>query len=458
MTGNSLWNAIAAVCILFVPCYAVFVFSGLQTGWAYLAYDEWRLMQFPFFVLVCLLMWREPLLFAPKQRRTRILSALYAAALLFFFSVSIVSAEEKIRYLTDLATHFLLFITVVYFTHVLRRFPKITEISLIGIALSASATAIWLPISSLYFLVDKQLFGDWHASFANIRFYDDMLLPCFFVLWHQAGWLKGKKWLVFVVTTLYALTVWADGARAILLSVGAGLALAYLFRERRPKNLLIPLAGFGSAFLLYSIWKIAFDLPTHRLARYTSSGRLELWQTAWQTWLEHPITGVGGNAISQTGLGPHNLVLQWLAEWGCAGVLVIAGFGWLAWIIWRQRQQIPFFVFAGVIAIFVNIQLAAAPGYPHTQIMYAWMLAWICSYLIPAAEPTKISMCTERIYRWTLAGMAGVFLLCLVLIHHQDYYQRGGTSSWMTDMAHPRFWQYGDTLHLRPVLGDGVQE
>lgn len=453
-----------AAFILLFPCYALFVFSGLQTGWAQLPYDEWRLMQLPFYLLVCLLVWREPLLFPSQQRRVGIVAAMYAAALLFFFSVSVVSAEEKVRYLAELSTYFLLFITALYLAHALRRYPGLTEISLTGIALSATATAIWLPIASLLFFVDRELFGDWHTSFANIRFYDDMLLPCFFVLWHQAGWLKNKRWLVFALTALYALTIWADGARAILLSIGTALALTYMFRERNLKKLLIPLTGFGVAFLLYSIWIIVFSFPTHKLARYTSSGRIELWQTAWQAWLAHPITGVGGNQIATyntenaRALSPHNLVLQWLAEWGFAGILVIAGFVWLGCIIWRQRRQLPFFVFAGLIAIFVNAQLAGAPVYPHTQIMYTWVLAWACSYIIPADGVSRLSTSHERAYRLFLSCLAGLCLLCLIAIHHQDYYQRGGTSSWQTDLANPRFWQFGQTLHLKPVPKNAVQK
>lgn len=117
-----------------------------------------------------------------------------------------------------------------------------------------------------------------------------------------------------------AFMVWFTGRRhrtaSILLAVGAlalGLWLSTFFGVADPR------LGFFE-----SVTRTATDTSTSGVNGFTT-GRLLIWSEALQAWALHPWLGLGPDnyrILLQTyGLQPHNLLVQFLVDWGLVGTL-----------------------------------------------------------------------------------------------------------------------------------------
>jgi O-antigen ligase len=97
-----------------------------------------------------------------------------------------------------------------------------------------------------------------------------------------------------------------------------------------------------------------------RDALHGNDGRTYIWATAWQAFLQHPITGIGNNAydeaakavvaagLSEAGPeGPdmgnaHNAYLSLLVLHGIPGLALWLGWlGTLTWTVWKRRHNHP---------------------------------------------------------------------------------------------------------------------
>jgi O-antigen ligase len=126
-----------------------------------------------------------------------------------------------------------------------------------------------------------------------------------------------------------------------------------LGRQARPRRLLWMVAGVGALALLAT----TPFLTTERFQRLldfsqgTGFLRLNLWRSAWQMALDHPLLGVGPDnflyayrsqyllpaAWQEPNLNhPHNWLLDWWTRLGLPGlVLAFIWFGWMARRLWR---------------------------------------------------------------------------------------------------------------------------
>lgn len=111
-----------------------------------------------------------------------------------------------------------------------------------------------------------------------------------------------------------------------------------------------------------------------------SGGRVDSWQTTFNVFIQHPILGIGPNAYpnyTQTGIPPHNVSLELLANLGIIGFLAFYYFfGEILYKAYKySKKQNDFFGISIVLAtIIFMVVLQANQNYMR---IYLWMLLGI---------------------------------------------------------------------------------
>jgi len=208
------------------------------------------------------------------------------------------------------------------------------------------------------------------------------------LLWGLLAVPQGLAWLLtFSKGSLFL----AAPALAGVLLIGGGYLLRREGRSLRPLWLL---GGLGALALL----ALVPFLGTERFGRLLDFGqgtgflRLQLWRSAWQMALDHPLLGVGPDnflfayrsgyllptAWQEPNLNhPHNLLLDWWTRLGLPGLLL--GLAWLgtgvaAVVRWLRRGP------ERALALGVLAACAAALAHGLIDVSYALpdlMIVWV---------------------------------------------------------------------------------
>jgi tetratricopeptide (TPR) repeat protein len=203
----------------------------------------------------------------------------------------------------------------------------------------------------------------------------------------------------------------ADGLQlgvGLLLAGGLVAALAYLglkHEERwRPRTITTVsgrrLAAFSAVALLVGVLAVSrgnpvgwvrdgfqeFTNPTsqagagpERLADFNSNSRWTWWEEAWELFRDNPVAGTGAGTFSvarrpirhntTVATEPHNLALQFLAETGLVGFLLVAGAGTAATVgIARAVRRLD----EGEAAAASALGVVALAYLAHALIDYDW--------------------------------------------------------------------------------------
>jgi exopolysaccharide production protein ExoQ len=152
------------------------------------------------------------------------------------------------------------------------------------------------------------------------------------------------------LTFLLALTIWT-GTRAAVIGVAGAFVINWLFFSLRPRLPLLMKLGVCTvvAFALATVLLPPdpvfqmFQSGDYVSAESASAGRLEYWRMTWNTFLTAPVFGIGyGGTFWTTPAGlwphvqPHNVVLQYLVNWGLLGA--IPAFYLLGRLVWRAQR------------------------------------------------------------------------------------------------------------------------
>jgi len=222
------------------------------------------------------------------------------------------------------------------------------------------------------------------------------------LLWGLLAVPQGLAWLLtFSKGSLFL----AAPALAGVLLIGGGYLLRREGRSLRPLWLL---GGLGALALL----ALLPFLGTERFGRLLDFGqgtgflRLQLWRSAWQMALDHPLLGVGPDnflyayrsgyllptAWQEPNLNhPHNLLLDWWTRLGLVGLLL--GLAWLgagiaAVVRWLRRGPEP--------ALALGVLAACAAGLAHglIDVSYALpdlMIVWVLLFgIAPTYENVRV--------------------------------------------------------------------
>lgn len=425
--------------IFLITIFSLIIFSGQTTFLSLHSYDYWRFLQFLLFSCVALqFFFLKKNLDIPKIKIIFILSIIICM-------FSTLQSIQPLLSMLDLIWN-ILFFTSLYILALQSSLDR-------DLAKQATKIISLTPLMSIGFLplaVISQIQGvnvNWHQTFPNYRMLDDAVLPCLFFLWYWQYNTSNKKLriLIYIPTTLYVLSFLLDGARANLLAILIALiSIVFLYKDKF-RLVVAPFITLIVAIFIYIF--ISFNGITKvgsSLNRYSSSGRIDLWEKALAVWLDNPVLGVGGaNFVNNPPMlfyaHPHNLILQWLAEWGIVGVLLTVGLCILSYKIICMRRTIPPFILGFFIAFLVNVLLSGTMIYPLSQTLNLWGLALIVSYLLKENH--------LLINQKTLSIGMGVLLLSFMwIVIYMVMTQRIEISE--AERFAPRLWLDGTTPFL----------
>lgn len=457
-----------SILLLPVICLAI-IFLGISFSSSYESYDSWRILQLS--VIGISLLFSAGLTgcsFGGFAKGNFLLSAAYIKSktlllvflLLLLTATSIFVSEHTYFALLD-ALFYLLLITYMYL--LVKVFSEANS-GLVKQLLAVTAilpfyVIIWFVIGYvLYWWHDIPLV--WHGLFTNIRYYDDTLLPCLFLLWYQPGFLRHRHKLVVFIASFYLLTLWVDAARAVWLSILVGLVLSIVLNPKAFKKLKVVFASLLLSIVLYTpilmintlVSSNVSDLGYHVL-RAGSSGRLDMWLASVDVWRQHWLFGIGGanfvfleREVNSQNLGHiHNLALQLVLEWGLLGLCVLLLAVHLFYrLIKLHASTLPVVLLAGMVAIVFNTLLSGMHIYPSSQMAMVFFLAYILS-LINKKTQLKLDNSNRVLALTHLATMCFVF--CLVCLLSLVLPSRQGLQP--LEQSHgPRFWSNSYSVGL----------
>jgi len=174
------------------------------------------------------------------------------------------------------------------------------------------------------------------SGFSNIRFFGQVITATAPLL--VAGWMmqSDPRWrkALAVLVALWCWIGWLSGTRGTWLASMVCAATAWWIphppaRQWARRFVIAWLAGLALYALTHGLIPHLLSLhvvqPITERLTLDSSGRWPLWQTTLQQWLHAPWLGIGpmhlANISTLPVAHPHNIVLQWLAEWGVVATL-----------------------------------------------------------------------------------------------------------------------------------------
>ncbi|MFD2453519.1 O-antigen ligase family protein [Ideonella paludis] len=291
----------------------------------------------------------------------------------------------------------------------------------------------------------------------------------------MAIWYPTHRWMRwpagFGVAVGLAL-VWLSGARSTLLAlvlVGFGfLALCSPARRVWSARLLC----LGSAALM--AYQIFYVVIPHSLGIEWSPGialnerehggsieaRLVHWKLAFEMALQKPLTGWGGlHYATQHNVDaahPHNIVLQWAAEWGWISTLLALGalvwwtrHLWLAmWqrlggAIWPYMPMITA-AWMATLAGWIDAMFSGTLTMPVSQVWWCFCLgiAWH-SVIERSVLPVRPCSLQRSSFKNLLGHATVLALLTTTFISHKTTYQEKPEATLDQSFIKPRLWVSG---------------
>ncbi len=321
------------------------------------AYNEKRLLQ-----LALLLSGAVLLLASGRMRATwlRTFGALPAAVRCALGAVLVLGMASAARAplpqyaFLDVAHYGLLFGLVVCVAGVCRRAPEAFSKGLVAaVALSAFLYSIVFLVGYAVHLLNASmpLWPEAYLGFANIRFlnqHQTWTLPLLVVAPALlAGRSRVLRGAFYGLASVWWMLVLASGGRGTPLAMGTAFAFAALAYRRAAwpwlKRQLMTLLAGGVLFL--SCFKAVAVTQSSMMERAVMRGglRIPAWNEALDMMAAFPLLGVGPmhfgyHPYGSTFAHPHNVALQWAAEWGLPAALLV--FGLVAWGLWTWVQRV----------------------------------------------------------------------------------------------------------------------
>ncbi len=190
-----------------------------------------------------------------------------------------------------------------------------------------------------------------------------------------------------------------------------------------------------------------------------SSGRLHLWQVALDAFIKSPWLGIGPqHYITQgTGIGsPHNIILQWLSEWGGPAALLMIGlsvYGGVRYLLGvRQRiasetvsdhsALVQVAVFMSLLTSGLYAQLSGVFITPLSQVLLVVIVGSAISF-----HNQEVGVVRAPLH-WLEKILWAVLLLFLLVTFYWVFYKEFYLGEYdlylLWEMNAPRFWLNGD--------------
>ena len=316
------------------------------------------------------------------------------------------------------------------------------------IVLASLTMFIQLPFSLWDYITTGHYQAVWYPLTWNIRVYDSyFLIMSIFAAWFYITE-QTYRYLYLLFLCLAFFAVLLDGGRSVTIAYTLFVAIvSAAYRYVRWPLVWTYVASWLAYLSVTYTASFASGASTLRIARESSSGRIDLWINAYQCWLQHPIIGCGFYQLEQhpnLSAHPHNLFIQILTEIG------LLGFGFLLYIIFRIIKRIDwsqpqrYFMIAAFLAIGVDLFFSGVHIYPVTQMA----LLWLFVFLLKNPE----FGCSKSLNPLTCQSNSPLVkvlpVLIYIIISMWFVYILSSTNalSSETPITPPRFWVYGYQL------------
>lgn len=316
------------------------------------------------------------------------------------------------------------------------------------IVLASLTMFIQLPFSLWDYIATGHYQAIWYPLTWNIRVYDSyfLILSIFAVWFYLTKQAYRYLYLLFLFLAFFAILL--DGGRSATIAYTLFIAIVSIaYRQVRWHFIFTYAASWFAYLSITYAASFASGGTGLRIARESSSGRIDLWVNAYQCWSQHPIIGCGFYQLEQysnLSAHPHNLFIQVLTETG------LLGFGFLIYIIfmiikridWSQYQS--YFVMAALLAVGVDLFFSGVHIYPVTQMA----LLWLFVFLLKNPKFSYSSHFNQVItHRQSMTHrMLPVMIYLVINIWFIYLLSHTNALSSETPITPPRFWVYGYQL------------
>lgn len=404
-----------SIFILFA-CWVFLTFASLDNiPWSGDFYNVWRAGQIFILILSAVAFLTIPKRLLLIHPHIIVLTTL--AALCYFLSYCL-GIQNVTSYLT-ISLNILLILSIAYFAIIFTLDFHWYEKILALVSFMPIPAIVYFFTGIIIQLFDPTYTNHGHNHFANIRYFNDALLPALLILWLKPSFLAQAKHnkTITILSVLYLYIFLSDGARAIMLAFTLAFSAILLLDRSRKSAIKMPIIYLIYTLLLfYSLDFIANTLndgsalDNHELSRSSSSGRIDLYIYSLRTFIENPISGLGiANFTLPTdnpafhGQGhPHNLILMWLSEMGILGAALSILLCFISIKIIIIRKNLPTWGWIGVFMLLANGMLSGALVYPFSQMLTLLLIVYVYACYQQTQPNIKLSNST---YKYTLIGI-----------------------------------------------------
>ncbi|RTR81344.1 O-antigen ligase domain-containing protein [Pseudomonas aeruginosa] len=264
------------------------------------------------------------------------------------------------------------------------------------------------------------------SGFSNVRTmgqFQAMLLPLMAALGlylRETGRFR-LSWLVMLLLAIQWCISFALAGRGLWLGFAvAHLALCWIGPVGR-RFLIVQLSAAFVGLALYFLLMVALptwlgiDMTLMSGMRSGLSLRDVLWRDAWGMFVAHPLLGVGPMHFSavpnSVGAHPHQMLLQWFAEWGGVAGLLVVGLmilGLLRGARYLREQGDPMDagLWLALVSVLVLVQVDGVFVMPFTQTVLALLVGIAMARWSKPVVPSPAQ-------RWLCRGLAVVVIVVL---------------------------------------------
>lgn len=309
-----------------------------------------------------------------------------------------------------------------------------------------------------------------HPRFLNhLHTWSLPLFALFIVNMPKKYW--AYRTLLYFFTGFWWMLVFAADARGTMLASILSLILVMILFKSRikewTKTYVLTFTGGLLSYLFFFKWFLS-EGSRSVLSRYGDSGRLRLWNYAFDLFKENPVLGAGPMQYADINYGfvaahPHNFYLQILSEWGLIvfGLLaVLFIFSLFKWLSRCYKSNLTVYnlnlqatLTASISAGFLHSFLSGLLHTPLSQILGAIVIGWTIGFYqinfgkneIRKKESRSILDIHSIITRSIIAGVA-IFVLWGTFKSYYNLHKSRVSYIEQMDKTrfYPRFWDHGN--------------
>jgi len=305
------------------------------------------------------------------------------------------------------------------------------------------------------------------SGFDNIRFFAQFSIIMMPLLALPLLMGASRRWIFWFLLSMWWCLLIFSGTRGGWIAIALVAFIFFLLGSGARKWAIIQGKSALSGLLMF--WILTGPIPlicgmqvtNHAVDRLnaSSSGRVDLWSQAVDAWWKNPLMGLGPMHLANTNQGraahPHQLFLQWAAEWGSISLIILLCIiGYALHEMFKQIRQrgedgkgeeLYVCVSASILAALILGMVDGIFVMPVSQIWFSVLLGWLfaeharysrTNHSVPISKSMALSFLV-------LFGAPIIFLLLVLIRDGSNHGDRQQMQHSMSEPIQPRFWLRG---------------